>query len=482
MKSIMAKYAAKVPASITTPDTVQTRIGTLKFSDGLPDADSVKKVFDNLDFVRGVEAFLLGMPAASVQAMRLGFIEGGFPPNQGFGISENLADARAPFLTPNTVVVYTWAIVDVKDGPMVLQVPPGVLGILDDAHFRFVTDLGLSGPDQGKGGKYLVVPPGYTGTLPNQGYFVAKPRTYSNLVILRAFIQGSDLATIVKNVKANTAMYPLSAAANPPQQKFVNFSGMQINTVHANDVTFFDELNEVVQHEPDDFLESEVVGILASIGIKKGKPFAPDARMKAILTDAAAVANATSRAIVFASRDPLTKTWSDRQWTTTFTHKSHEFLDGAERTLDARTMFYYYATGMSPAMASPQLGQGAAYTYTARDGKGEWLDGSKTYKVTLPPNIPAGRFWSFNVYDNQTRSFLETDQKLAGLDSTLPDLKKNADGSVTVWFGPKAPAEREGNWVQTWPGKGFNVIFRLYSPLQGWFDKSWKPGDFERVD
>ena len=224
----------------------------------------------------------------------------------------------------------------------------------------------------------------------------------------------------MKNVKANAAMYPLSAAANPPQMKFVNFSGMQFNTVHANDVTFFDELNEVVQHEPDDFLESEVVGILASIGIKKGKPFAPDARMKAILTDAAAVANATSRAMTFASRDPLTKHYPDRQWTTSFTHLNHEFADGGERTLDARTMSFYYFTGLSPTMASPQLGQGAAYVYTARDGKGEWLDGSKNYKVTLPPNIPAGRFWSFNVYDNQHRSFLETDQKTAGLDSTLP--------------------------------------------------------------
>ena len=304
-----AKYAAKVPPSVTTPDTVQTRIGTLKFIDGLPDADTVKKVYDNLDFVRGVEAFLLGMPAANVQGLRRGFIEGGFPPNEGFGISEGLADARSLFLTPNTVVVYTWGIIDVKDGPMVLQVPPGVLGILDDAHFRFVTDLGLTGPDQGKGGKYLVVPPGYTGTLPpeSEGYFVTKSRTYSNLVIMRAFVQGSDIATIVKNVKANAAMYPLSAAAKPTPTKFVNFSGMQINTVHANDFTFYEELNEVVQHEPDDFLESEVVGILASIGIKKGKPFAPDARMKAILTDAAAVANATSRAMTFASRDPLTK-------------------------------------------------------------------------------------------------------------------------------------------------------------------------------
>lgn len=476
------QYKAKVPASITTPNTVETRIGTLKFHDGLPDPETVKKVYDNLDFVRGVDAFLLGIPSANVQGLRRGFIEGGFLPNQGFGISEGLADARSLFLTPNTVVVYTWAIIDVKDGPMVLQVPPGVLGILDDAHFRWVTDLGLPGPDKGKGGKYLVVPPGYKGTLPSEGYFVANSRTYSNLVIMRSFTQGSDIATIVKNVKASAAMYPLSAAATPPQMKFVNFSGMQINTVHANDFTFYEELNEVVQHEPDDYLESEVVGTLASIGIKKGKPFAPNARMKAILTDAAAVANATTRAMTFASRDPLTKVWPDRHWTTSFTHLNHEFADGGERTLDARTMSFYYFTGLTPAMASPKLGQGAAYAYTARDSKGEYLDGSKNYTVTLPTNIPAQRFWSFNVYDNQHRSFLETDQKTAGLDSTLvPAVKKNADGTTTVWFGPKVPAGQEANWVQTWPGKGFNVIFRLYGPMEGWFDKTWRPGDLELV-
>ena len=144
------KYKAKVPPSITTPDTVQTRIGTLKFHDGLPDKETIQKVYDNLDFVRGVDAFLLGIPAANVQGLRRGFIEGGFPPNQGFGISEGLADARSLFLTPNTVVVYTWGIIDVKEGPMVLQVPPGVLGILDDAHFRFVTDLGLVGARPGQ--------------------------------------------------------------------------------------------------------------------------------------------------------------------------------------------------------------------------------------------------------------------------------------------------------------------------------------------
>ena len=299
------KYAAIVPASVTTPDTVQTRIGTLKFSDGLPDDDTVKKVYDNLDFVRGVEAFLSGMPAANIQGLRRGFIEAGFPPNQGFGISETLADAGALFLTPNTVVVYTWAIIDVKDGPMVLQVPPGVLGILDDAYLRWVNDLGLTGPDQGKGGKYLVVPPGYKGALPKDGYFVAKTRTYSNVVIMRAFIQGSDIADHRKERESERRDVSALRRGQSTRQKFVNISGKQINTVHANDFTFYEELNEVVQHEPDDFLDPEVVGLLASIGIKKGKPFAPDARMKAILTDAAAVGNATSRTMTFASRDPL---------------------------------------------------------------------------------------------------------------------------------------------------------------------------------
>ena len=473
------KYKAKVPLSITTPDTVQTRIGTLKFHDGLPDKDTIQKVYDNLDFVRGVEAFLLGIPSANIQGMRRGYAEGGFPSNQGFGISETLADARSLFLTPNTVVVYCWGNLDVKDGPMVLEVPPGVLGILNDAHWRWVNDLGVTGPDKGKGGKYLVVPPGYKGALPKEGYFVLKTRTYSHNVILRGFVQGSDIATIVKGLKT-TKMYPLSATANPPRMKFVNFSGMQINTVHANDFSFYEELDEVVQHEPDDYLESEVVGILASIGIKKGKPFAPDARMKAILRDAAAVANATSRAMTFASRDPLTRNYPDRQWSSMFTHLNHDFADGGERTLDARTMSFYYVTGNSPAMANPQLGKGAAYVYTARDAKGEWLDGSRNYKVTLPSNVPAGQFWSFNVYDNQHRSFLETDQKAAGIDSTMsPTPKTNADGSTTVWFGPKAPAGQEANWVQTWPGKGFNVIFRLYGPMEGWFDKTWRPGDLE---
>jgi hypothetical protein len=477
-----AKYSAKIPPSIQTPDEVQTRIGTLKFFDGLPDPETVQKVYDNLDFARGVETFLDGIPAASIYAMCEGLSENGVKRNAGIGIFEDLMDARSLFLTANSTTIYFSTCLDLKDGPMVIEVPPNVLGPVDDAFFRFVTDAGLTGPDKGEGGKYLFVPPGYTGQLPSTGYFVIRPSTYSIWLLCRAFVQGGDTAAATNSVKAKARVYPLSSAGNPPMQAFVNLSGVQLNTIHANDLHFYEELNAVIQHEPANAFDPEMVGLFAAIGIKKGQPFAPDARMKAILTDAVAVANATARAIVFAPRDERVKFYPDRQWGTPFIGGSYEFLNNGERMLDVRTLFHYYATGITPAMAFSKPGTGSAYAYAGRDSMGRYLDGGKTYKITLPAPIPAGQFWSFMVYDGQTRSMLETDQKLAGLDSTQPDIKKNPDGSVTVWFAPKAPAGEEANWVQTIPGKGWNSLLRLYAPLQPWFDKSWKPGDFERVD
>ena len=476
------KYSAKVPSYITTPDTVQTRIGTLKFFDGLPDTDTVQKVYDNLDFSRGVEAFLSGIPAASLYAVCEGPSEVGVKRNGGIGIFQDLMDARSLFLTANSTTIYVFMCLDLEQGPMVVEVPPGVLGPVDDAYFRWVTDVGLTGPDKGNGGKYLFVPPGYTGKLPSEGYFVVKPKTYGNWVFYRAFVQGGDNAAAANGVKAKARVYPLSAASSPPAQSFVNLSGSQLNTIHANDFHFYEEINAVIQHEPAEAFDPEIVGLFAAIGIKKGQPFAPDERMKGILTDAIAVANATARAILFAPRDVRVKFYPDRQWGTGFVGGSYEFLNNGERMLDARTLFHYYATGITPAMAFAKPGTGSAYAYAARDSMGRYLDGGKTYKITLPAPIPAGQFWSFMVYDGQTRSMLETDQKLAGLDSTQKDIEKNPDGSVTVWFGPKAPAGQESNWVQTMPGKGWNSLLRLYAPLRPWFDKTWKPGDFERVD
>jgi hypothetical protein len=280
-------------------------------------------------------------------------------------------------------------------------------------------------------------------------------------------------------VKAKAAIFPLSKAAKPPATSFVNVSGVKFNTISANDFSFYEELNDVVQNEPADWVDPDTVGLYASIGIRKGQPFAPDARMKGILTDAVAVGNAIARSDLFASRDPQTRIYPDRQWFTPFVGGSYQFLHGAERLLDARIMFFYYATGITPAMTESRPGTGSAYAITVRDASGNYLDGGRTYKVTLPGPIPAKNFWSFTVYDNETRSLLPTDQKLAGVDSTLPGIRMNQDGGVTIWFGPKAPAGQEENWVQTTPGKGYNAALRLYGPLEPWFNKTWRPGDLE---
>ncbi len=476
---VSPKYAPDVPAKITAPDTVDTRIGTLRFKDGTPDPATVQLAYEQLDFGRGVDAFLKGMSATSVHALCTGFADAGIKLNQGIGISEDLLDARSLFLTANTTTVYVVLCIDLNDGPMVVQVPPRVLGPVDDADFRWVTDVGLTGPDKGAGGDYLFVPPGYKGTLPAKGYHVAKPRTNRLLMFYRAFVENGDIAAAVAGVKAKAAIFPLSQAAKPPATSVVNVSGVKFNTISANDFSFYDELNAVVQNEPADWVDPDTVGLYAAIGIRKGKPFAPDARMKKILTDSVAVGNGIARANLFASRDPRTRIYNDRQWFTPFVGGSYQFLDGAERLLDARAMFFFYATGITPAMTESRPGTGSAYAITVRDASGTYLDGGRTYKVTLPGPIPAKNFWSFTAYDNQTRSLLPTDQRLAGLDSTLPGIKMNPDGGVTIWFGPKASAGQEKNWVQTMPGKGYNAALRLYGPLDSWFNQTWRPGDIE---
>lgn len=474
------RYKANVPASVTTPDKVQTELlGDLAFFDGMPSKDTVNKAYDFLDTARGMEAFLNGIPAASVYALLEGIKEAGV--NVGdLGIFEELMDARSLYLTPNSTTIYNMFEINVKEGPIVVEVPTGVLGPVDDAYFRYVTDFGFTGPDKGKGGKYLFVHRDYEGEIP-EGYFVIKTPNYRNLSFFRAFVKDGDLKASAANVKAGFRTYPLSQAANPPKQRFVNLSGKQMNTVHANDFHFFEELNAVIQYEPADSFDPELVGLFASIGIKKGQPFAPDARMKKLLTEGVAIGNATARAITFSPRKQSVFFYPDRKWNSPFAGLSSEFINNGERVLDDRIFFHYLATGITPAMAAPKVGVGSVYEFTAQDANGDYLDGGKDYSVTLPGPIPAKDFWSFMVYSGQHRSMLETDQKLAGLDSLNPTVKSNADGSYTMWFGPKAPEGHEGNWIQTMPGKSYNVLLRLYGPLEPWFDKTWKPGDFEPV-
>jgi hypothetical protein len=481
--ALAQQYAAETPEAVLTPDVVETqRLGTLRFFDGMPDEDTVRKAYDNLDFMRGVEAFLSGMPAASVYAMCHGFEQAGIPAHT-VGISEDLLDARSLWLTANSTTVYVTTCLDLKQGPVVMEVAPGLLGAVNDAFFRWDTDIGVTGPDQGRGGRYLFLPPGYDGPVPSVGFHVIHTKTNMHWVFARAFVSEAGIEAAVTGVKSGMNVYLLSEAKDPPEETFVNFSGAKMNTIHANDAGFFDELNAVVQNEPGDAFDPEIAGIFASIGIRKDTPFKPDERMQGILADAAAVGNATARALTFRPRDrERFYFYPDRQWYTGFAGGSHEFIHNGVRGLDDRTMFHYVATGITPAMASPQIGTGSVYAFTAHDASGAYLDGSKTYKVTLPGPVPVNNFWSFVVYSTQHRSMLETDQRLAGLDSTLPGVTPNKDGDYTIWFGPEAPDGHEDHWVQTMPGKGFAVILRLYGPLEPWFDKTWKPGDLELVD
>lgn len=478
---IIPKYAADVPEFVTTPDLVSTDLlGDLKFFDGTPTKETTEKIYDFLDVSRAAEAFLNGIPAASVYAVLEGFKEAGLKPGD-LGIFEELMDARSLFLTPNSTTMYCVTEIDVKDGPIVVEVPPGVLGPVDDAYFRWVVDLGLTGPDQGKGGKYLFVHRDYDGDIP-EGYLVARTPTFRNVLFFRAFVVNGDLKGTAEAVKSGYHSYSLAEAGNPAPQVFKNLSGLQFNTVHANNFRFFEELNAVIQYEPADAFDPELVGQFAAIGIKKGQPFNPDARMKKLLEEGVAIGNASARVLSYSPRKKSVYFYEDRQWTSPFAGLSYAFEDNGERVLDDRIFFHYMATGITPAMAKPRVGSGSAYGLAVKDSKGEYLDGGKTYSVTLPSPIPINNFWSFMVYSNQHRSMLETDQKLAGLDSNNPDMKANDDGSYTVYFGPSAPKGHEGNWIQTMPNKSYSVLLRLYGPLQPWFDKTWKPGDFEVVN
>jgi hypothetical protein len=465
-----------IPPGIASPEKIKTRLGMLNFFDGFPDNPSVEKLFDNLDFQRAVQAYLLGLAPVSQAANRKGILEMG-PANTTVPIFEQMMTPRSIFLTPNNNTPYTWFWLDLRNGPLVLEIPPKVLGLIDDMWYTFVTDLGIMGPDKGSGGKFLLLPPGYKGEVP-EGYFIVRLATFSIWVAWRTFLENGDPKPGVDTVKKYTRVYPLSQAANPPALNFVNVSHKEFCTVAPADYTFWEYLNQVVQEEPTESVDPITLGFYASIGIEKGKPFSPDARMKKILTEAATVGDATARAIAYRWRLPDGYFYRNSAWRTGFLG-GYKFEDNGALILDAYSFFFFYATGITPAMDSKMIGMGSQYMAAFVDAQGNHLDGGKNYTLHLPPNIPVKEFWSVILYDTQTRSMLQTDQKWPAVSSQTKGLLVNKDGSVDIYFGPKAPAGKENNWIQTIPHKGWNTLLRLYGPLKPWFDKTWRPGEIE---
>lgn len=470
------KMTTTIPEGIETPTTLETHLGTLTSFDGVPDKDTTQKLYDDLDLRRATEAFLAALPIASMSAMEKGMRTLG-PPNTTGMLFENLMDSKTLFLTPNTVSVYQGTWVELGDEPMVIETPPKVLGLIDDAWFHYVADFGFAGPDKGQGGKFLLVPPGYKGNVP-EGYHVAHSQTYGNWVIWRGFQVNGSTKPAIEATKKHVRIYLLSQKDNPPKMTFINVSGKEFNTIHRMDYGFWAEVNETIQAEPATGLNPEIRGLLASIGIEKGKPFNPDARMKKILTEATKVGSVTAQALTARPRDQRMYQYpGERVWTNPFIEGRYDFLLNGATLLDSRIYMHFYATGITPAMAIKNVGVGSQYLIAYLDKDSNALDGSKTYKIHLPPNVPAKDFWSFTLYDNQTRSMLQTDQRFPGIDNLGKGMKQNADGSFDIYFSPEAPKGMEHNWIQTVPGKAWNTIFRLYGPLQPFYDKTWKPGD-----
>ena len=472
-----------IPENITTPDKVKTPIGTLEFFDGVPIGKTTEMVYDYVDRARAVEVFINMTPAVSVYHIRQGQRDLGHTKSNQIVIAENMGDSKPLVLTWNNTSLYTWGFLDLKkDGPTVIELPPDVLGILDDMYFRYITDMGAAGPDRGKGGKYLILPPGYKGDVPD-GYYVFESKTYGVWNFMRGYVRDSVKAA-AKNIKENLKVYPLAKKDNPPKMEFTNMSGLaDYNTIMPNDFSFYESLNALIQEEPLDFIDPETRGQIASIGIVKGKSFNPDARMKKLLTEAVAIGNAYARANTVFPRDPGHRYYPDTgsEWVMAFADNDTYFLKEGARRFDSRLWMHYNAVCVTPAMALTKPGAGSQYGIAGLDSKHRPLDGSKTYKLHLPPKFPVKDNWSVTIYDTQTRSMMQTDQKFAGINSLSGKVKENKDGSIDVIFATKAPKGMENNWVQTIPGKSWFIILRAYGPLAPWIDKTWRPGELELV-
>jgi hypothetical protein len=515
---VMGEVSAEVLASLSTPDRVESRIGELEFTDGAPARKTVETLYEHLDFVHAVNAFLAAFPAASTHALREGFRSVGAADNSVLIFSE-LMDSSSRFLTANADTVYYVGIIDLTNGPMVVETPPMALGTFDDMWFHWIIDFGMPGPDRGAGGKFVLTPPAYDGPLPEGGFYVGHSRTNRVLMLGRSFIVDDDPAPTVATIKSALKIYPyvpggpgtsiatlLQGEIPPPgppaavaDTVFVEGSGLTFNTIPPTDGRFFETVHALLQDEPADAGDPEITGHLAEIGIVKGKPFNPDDRMRAILDDAAAVGNATARALTFDPRGEENEVYfyDNSAWTNMLFNSGYLFdrpipqvtPEGIKphpptgaRTHDIRTLFFYGYTGITPAMAMRLTGIGSQYLVTFMDANNEYFDGSRTYTVTLPRDIPQARFWSLTLYDNQTRSMLVTAQRYPRAGSQAyptPAAVADPDGSTTIHVGPQQPdGVADGNWIQTVPGKGFFVILRLYSPLPAFFDKTWQVGEF----
>jgi len=436
---------------------------------------------------RGIEAITWSMPLINFMAMR-----DGLKKDAGVGFNDVVYNSkvqtwRLQVTTANNTTPYVFIFWNVKDGPVVIDIPPSadgvaLFGTLMDAWQRPLKDVGAKGTDQGRGAKYAIFPPGYEGPLP-AGYVSSVQKTYNGYTLMRPIIANASDANlkkaeaIVKKIK----VYPLAQADHPPATKYVDIYNMNIDGVAHFDASYFDNLNSIIQEEVIERKDLAMMGLLKSIGIEKGKPYEVDARRTEILADAAKEAHEFLIDLYFNSG--LTGSFYDnRRWSvltpataaqTGVTFELPGYLD-----IDGRGGSYYafFTSVKNFNLFNPPT----MYLLASKDKDGQQLSGSENYKLTVPKDVPVEEFWSVIVYTIEDATWFDNQPK-AGVASSDRGLQVNKDGTVDVYFGSKAPVGKEANWVPTTPGKDYFLYFRLYGPKAPLFTKTWRLNDVDRI-
>ncbi len=433
---------------------------------------------------RAVEAVIWGMPAVNAELMFAAVAQAGAGFNEVVYWSRPLS-WKNQTLTPNPDTIYVFPFFNTKDaGPMVLEIPPAdaessITGSIDESWQTALEDVGPAGVDKGKGGKYLILPPGYIDKAP-EGYIPLQSRTYTGFVILRSNLKSGSDDDIAKAVAygKRVKFYPLAQAAHPPATKFVDAIDVVFDSTIPYNLRFFEMLDRFVQREP--WLERDKVMIdqLKTIGIEKGKPFNPDAKTVKILKDAVLEAHAFLEERYKGLFSPPFN--EGKHWALP---ASPAVAEGLQTDFANPAAYPVIDRGITYSMAyfsAKRIGVGQFYLMTIVDKDGNAFDGGGTYRLHVPANAPVKLYWSATVYDRATHALIR-EQKWSSRGSNTPGLQKNSDGSVDVYFGSKAPAGRESNWVPTSASGKFEVLFRLYGPEKPFFDKTWVLPDIEKV-
>ena len=477
------------------------KLANLPFAEGRPTPETAQTLRDEQLFQRATQTYLWALPLINTLGMQAGSEKTFGAGYSVLSIWKRRLDGKTLVTTPNSDVLYAMSYVDLgKDGPLVMEAPPGLQGILLDYWQRpipvdggkFAGDVGLAGPDLGKGGKFLLLPPGYKGAVP-EGYYVYRSGTYNVFVFLRGFYQDPKMLTPAVELLEKTKIYPLNGEAGAKPMQFPDASGVPVNMLPISDGSVFDQLKLLVDKEGDNLAGPDWLGMLAAIGIVKGQPFTPDAHAREILDQAAKTAYKTSRVIGFQEvvSGRSFRVYPDRRWINPVTDGTPanpggaldlawKNIAGGYLDLDSRIWFFTDYYSWSPGMLSQIPGKGAKYLVGFTDGQGMLLLGDRNYRLHLPPNIPAANFWSLTLYDAASASGLANGQPFPSLGSRDKPVQ-NADGSTDLYIGPKAPEGKTGNWLATVPGKGFFTVIRFYGPTEPAINNSWKPGDLEAV-